>query len=257
AILREGLLYDKREQEEITRLEKLESGARDTSDFLEWQKNMRQKDLEKDLAEIERRRLEGKLSHEEAILARQNLIKDNKQKVTDMKEEAKEMMQEYLKQRLEEEKEMRKLVENILEGHENAKESKKRLQSYKQKIVQEVNEESRELMRQALEEAEREMQRKVELIQQIRAMESIPVVRFKMLDLTNTAGHGLLSEMSIAELQERMTLLNIAKIEEEEEKRDEILNAKQEKDQKLMDTLDQISKHRAELSRAQAMKLEE
>ena len=35
----------------------------------------------------ERRRLEGKLSHEEAIFARQNLIKENKQKVLEMKEE--------------------------------------------------------------------------------------------------------------------------------------------------------------------------
>jgi hypothetical protein len=48
---------------------------------------MRQKDLEAKLSDIERRRLEGKLSHEEAIFARQNLIKENKQKVQEMKEE--------------------------------------------------------------------------------------------------------------------------------------------------------------------------
>lgn len=54
---------------------------------MKWQSEMRQKDLEGKLADIERRRLEGKLSHEEAIFARQNLIKDNKQKVQEMKEE--------------------------------------------------------------------------------------------------------------------------------------------------------------------------
>ena len=48
---------------------------------------MRQKDLDEQLAGIERRRIEGKLSHEEAILARQNLIKNNRQKVEQMKEE--------------------------------------------------------------------------------------------------------------------------------------------------------------------------
>lgn len=42
---------------------------------------MKTQDLEQELAAIERRRLEGKLSHEEAILARQNLIRHNKQKV--------------------------------------------------------------------------------------------------------------------------------------------------------------------------------
>ena len=52
----------------------LEAGARDPSDFISWQNKMRKQDMDTELAEIERRRLEGKLSHEEAILARQNLI---------------------------------------------------------------------------------------------------------------------------------------------------------------------------------------
>lgn len=48
---------------------------------------MRKQDLDQELAEIERRRLEGKLSHEEAIFARQNLIQENKVKAQRMKEE--------------------------------------------------------------------------------------------------------------------------------------------------------------------------
>ena len=65
----------------------LEAGAKDGSEFMQWQQSMRQKDMDANLADIERRRLEGKLSHEEAILARQNLIQDNRQKVQEMKEE--------------------------------------------------------------------------------------------------------------------------------------------------------------------------
>lgn len=45
------------------------------------------------------------------------------------------------------------------------------------------------------------MRRKVELIQQIRAMESIPIARTKFIDLTETGGQGLLSEMSVIEVQ--------------------------------------------------------
>ena len=48
---------------------------------------MKRRDLESELADIERRRLEGKLSHEEAILARQNIVEENKQRVSEMKEE--------------------------------------------------------------------------------------------------------------------------------------------------------------------------
>ena len=65
----------------------MEAGAKDKSEFEKWQSEMKRKDLEAQLADIERRRLEGKLSHEEAILARQKLIKENRQKVVEIKEE--------------------------------------------------------------------------------------------------------------------------------------------------------------------------
>ena len=44
------------------------------------------------------------------------------------------------------------------------------------------------------------MRRKTELIQQIRAIESVPVITLKFVDLTQTSGVGLLSEMSVAEV---------------------------------------------------------
>ena len=75
------------------RLESLESGAHDPTKFLKWQNEMRQKDLEAELAAVERRRLEGMMSHEDAILARQKLIGDNQKKVEEMKQETKELMQ--------------------------------------------------------------------------------------------------------------------------------------------------------------------
>jgi len=74
------------------RLESLESGAHDSSKFMKWQEEMRQKDLEAELAMVERRRLEGKMSHEDAILARQKLINDNQKKVEEMKIETEELM---------------------------------------------------------------------------------------------------------------------------------------------------------------------
>jgi len=222
-ILREGRLYQKKETQEIERLESLEAGAKDASEFLKWQSDMRQKDLDAKLADIERRRLQGKLSHEEAILARQDLVIENKQRVKEMKDETKKMMEDFLQQKFKEEQEMRQLVEDTMQGHKNAKDATKKLQEYKKKIVMEVNEESKELMRQALEEAELEMRRRMELIHQIRAMEAVPIIRQKFVDLTATSGHGLLSEMSIAELRERLSLLSMADKEEEEQRRDDIL----------------------------------
>lgn len=44
------------------------------------------------------------------------------------------------------------------------------------------------------------MCRKVDLVRQIRAMESVPILRTKFVDLAESSGHGLLVEMSIAEV---------------------------------------------------------
>ncbi|KAK3590166.1 hypothetical protein CHS0354_041220 [Potamilus streckersoni] len=256
AILREGALYQKKEEKELQRLESLEAGAKDASEFLKWQTGMRQQDLEAEFAEVERRRLAGKISHEEAILAHQNLMKENRRKVQEVREETKKMMHEYLEKKFKEEQEMKRLVEDTMQGHRNAKEAQKKLQEYKQKLVQEVTEESRELMRMAIEEAEAEMRKKMDLIHQIRAMQAAPVIRQKFIDFTETSGAGLLSEMSIAELRERLSLMKTAEKEEEENKRDEILASKEAKDQYLLETLERISKHRLEKTKTAALRLE-
>uniref|UniRef100_A0A8B9I508 Cilia and flagella associated protein 99 n=1 Tax=Anser brachyrhynchus TaxID=132585 RepID=A0A8B9I508_9AVES len=254
AILREGALYQRKMEQELKRIENLLRGAGDPSEFLEWQKQMRGKDLEEQLAEIECRRLQGKLSHEEAVLAHQNVTQENKKKADLMREEKAELMHQYAEKRLQEQKEMRELVEQVVEGHKNAKQAKVKLQKYKQQIVQEVCEENRELLRQALEEEEEKLRKRCELIQQIRAIESLPSLKHKFVDLTETGGHGLICEMSVVELRERLALLREAQKAAEEEKRDQIIHEKQAKEQLLLDKLDQISVFRAELGRAAALK---
>ncbi|NXQ41702.1 CFA99 protein, partial [Catharus fuscescens] len=257
AILREGALCQRKLEEELKRIENLQQGAGDSSEFLEWQKQMRGKDLEEQLAEIECRRLQGKLSYEEAVLAHQNVIQENKKKADLLREEKAELMHLYAEKRLQEQKEVKELVEQVMEGHKNVKQVKAKIQEYKQQIVQQVCEESGELRRQALEEKEDQNRKRYELIQQIRAIESIPSIRHKFVDLTETGGHGLFGEMSIVELRERLALLKEAQKAAEEEKRDQIIHEKQAKEQLILDKLDQIAQFRAELGRAAALKQEE
>ncbi|NXQ32242.1 CFA99 protein, partial [Alaudala cheleensis] len=257
AILREGALYQRKLEEELKRVENLQQGAGDPSEFLEWQKQMRGKDLEEQLTEIECRRLQGKLSYEEAVLAHQNVIQENKKKADLLREEKAELMNLYAEKCLQEQKEMKELVEQVMEGHKNVKQVKAKIQEYKQQIVQQVCEESEELLRQALEKKEDENRKRYELIQQIRAIESTSGIRQKFVDLTETGGHGLFGEMSIVELRERLALLKEAQKAAEEEKRDQIIHEKQAKEQLILDKLDQISQFRAELGRAAALKQEE
>ena len=65
----------------LFRLERLLRGQHNASDFLDWQKSTRQKDLEEKLVKAEQRRVMGKLSREEAILAKQNHTRDKRDMV--------------------------------------------------------------------------------------------------------------------------------------------------------------------------------
>ncbi|XP_057199414.1 cilia- and flagella-associated protein 99 isoform X2 [Triplophysa rosa] len=257
AILREGALYNRQLEEELQRLEQLSKGASEPSAFLQWQKEMKDKDLQEELAELERRRLEGRISHEEAVLARERVLERNHHKVQQTKEETAELMRKYAEKRLKEEKEMRELVQQVADGHKNSKAAKAKLQEIKQHIVKEVSEQSRELLSQALEEAQAELSRKMELIRQIRAFESIPLVRQKFVDETETAGHDLLCEMSLAELRERLIMLRELQEFEQEERRNWILQEKQMKEELLLDQLDNIALCRSLAEQAAAARSQE
>ncbi|XP_028917952.1 cilia- and flagella-associated protein 99 isoform X1 [Ornithorhynchus anatinus] len=257
SILREGALYQRKAQEELRRVNELAQGSGDFSEFLEWQKQMREKDLEQELAEHEYRKLRGKLSYEEAILAHQNQIQENKKKADRKKEETAVLMRRWAEKRLQEEKEMRELVEQVMEGHKNAKQAQTKLQKCKRQIVEEVAEESRKLLCQGREQAQEDLNRRCQLIHQIRALESLPAMRNKCVDLTQTPGYGFHGEMSIVELRERLILLKETQKRIEEDKRDHIIQEKQAKEQLLLDKLEQICLARQVAGKTAALKYEE
>lgn len=66
------------------------------------------------------------------------------------------------------------------------------------------------------------------------------------------AGHGLLGEMSLAELKERLALLKQERRAEQEERRGHILEEKQRKKQEMLETLDTIELYSRELAKAAA-----
>ncbi|XP_073094055.1 cilia- and flagella-associated protein 99 isoform X3 [Manis javanica] len=257
AILREGALYQRQVERELQRVDRLVDGAGDFSEFLEWQKKMQARDREEQLAAGECRRLLGKLSHEEAALARQHLVRGNKQKADQKKEEMTELMQQCAERRLQEERSMRELVEQVTEAQKNVKVAQTRLLKGRQQIVQEVIEESRELLQRSAEAAKEEQRRRCELISQLRALETQPMRKGKLVDLTQIPGYGLEGEMSVVELRERLALLKDAQRRAEEDKRDQIIQDKRSKSQELQNVVEQISLCRAAMGRSAALRWEE
>ncbi|XP_076149471.1 cilia- and flagella-associated protein 99 [Alosa pseudoharengus] len=251
-ILREGALYNKQLEEELHRLACVVEGGSEPSGFLRWQQQMRERDEQEQLVSLERRRLQGLISQQEAALARTRITQRNLQRAQLKKEETAELMRQYAAKRLQEEEGMRELVQQVADGHKNSKVAKAKLHDFKQSVVREVCEQSRDLLARALEEAQEEMSRKLELIRQIRAIESVPRTQHKLLDDTEMAGHALLCEMSLAELRERLGVLRVAEQRHLEERRRHVQQEKQSREQLLLDQLDNIATCRTAMEEAAA-----
>ncbi|XP_077606715.1 cilia- and flagella-associated protein 99 [Crocuta crocuta] len=257
AILREGSLYQRQVEKELERVDKLVDGAGDFSEFLEWQRKVRAEDRAEQLAVGECRRLQGKLSHEEAILARRHLAQGNKEKADQKKEEVTQPLLEKLQRWCREERSLKEQVQQVVEVQRNVKAAQMKLLRGRQQIVQEVMEESRELLQRSAEAAKEEQRRRCELIAQLRALETQPVRKGKLVDLTQTPGYGLEGEMSVVELRERLALRKESQRREEEEKRDQIIQGKRARSQGLQNVVEQISLCRAAMGRSAALRWEE
>ncbi|XP_047655100.1 cilia- and flagella-associated protein 99 [Phacochoerus africanus] len=257
AVLREAALYQRQVEKELQRVDKLVDGAGDFSEFLEWQKKMQAKDRAEQLAAGECRRLQGKLSHEEAILARKQVELEKKQKAERQKEETAELMQQCAERRLQEERSVKELVEQVMETQKNVRAAQTKLLKGRRQIVQEVMEESRELLQRSAEAAKEEQRRRCELTAQLRALETQPTRKGKLVDLTQIPGYGLEGEMSIVELRERLALLKEAQQRKQEEKRDQIIRGKRAKSQELQNAVEQVALCRAANGRTAALRWEE
>ncbi|XP_007903431.1 cilia- and flagella-associated protein 99 isoform X2 [Callorhinchus milii] len=242
AILRESALYQRRVKEELDRINDLIEGARDPSEFLEWQRQKKEQESEEKMVQLERRRLEGKLNFEEAILSRHSMMQEKQKKAALQKEEMAELLQKKAEKQVQKERELKMLVDRVMKG-DKTKQAQLKLKEYKKKLGQEINKESRERQQQALDKAEAEFKRKYDLICEIRAFENSPAPKHSYLDLTHTPGF-MLHEMSFTELRERLGLLKEARAKAEEEKRGKIMIEKMAKEQLILDKLEKISLHR-------------
>lgn len=83
----------------------------------------------------------------------------------------------------------------------------------------------------------------MDLVRQIRALSIVPP-KMTDFDPTDTPEHGLLDQMSIAELKERLAFVRLQDEELREEKRSAIILAKQQKERELLAKVESIARVR-------------
>jgi hypothetical protein len=94
----------------------------------------------------------------------------------------------------------------------------------------------------------------MELIVQIRAIESLPIDRSKPVHLASVIGHGVHDEMSIVELRERLERLKLEREKEREARHGQIIKDRQTKEKLLTHAVQHIAKQREGLTNQTVVK---
>ncbi len=106
-VLKESQLYKKQEDDVRRRLLDFEAGGKDAQEFFQWQQAMQKQDYDEQMNTIERKRLQGKMSYEEAILARQRLVDENRRLAEELKQQTREIVEIHVKEKVKEEQRMK------------------------------------------------------------------------------------------------------------------------------------------------------
>ena len=244
AILREEARLKKQEEDEKKRIANFMIDMRDDREFDRWQKAMRAKDDLDNIEKLQARKIEMELAREEAIESLKQKYMENKLLAAKIKEESKNQMEDKqieLEKDLEEKK---KQAIDIYESRANIQTELEKVKSNKKKIKEELQKEIQEAINQRKEEEALEQARRDELIREIRDLERQPISRTKGFDPNEIMGFGLLEEMSLAQLRERLEKRKQEIENEINVRRDENIKNKEMKAQELSHKANKIIEHR-------------
>ena len=247
AIIREEYLIDKKNKEEEAALNKILIEKKDSKEFETWQSEMKIKDDIIKMQEIEKRKLELELNREVASTYMQRRIQKNqikaaehkKQEIINMKKRAEEKAED-IRQKKEVIKEIQKEKENVVKQKIQKKKENQELYKNRKKEFNELNLISQE-------EKKIYLQRRDDLIRQIRELEKLPIKRTTGFDPTETPGYGLLEEMSLVELRERLALQKKMHLDEIKSKKEENKLRMQERADELVNKAQIIQENRDRL----------
>ena len=221
AILKEEYMIDKKNKEEEEELNKYLIEKKDRKEFDKWVNDMKIKDEIENIEKIDRRKIELMLNRE--ISSNYYNLKKNRNNKDYM--ELKEIEKLNNKQKKEEKEEDLKNKKNIVvkikNEEENALMKKIKLIEENKNIYKKRKKEYNELYLLYSEEDKIIKEKRDNMVNQIRTLEKIPKKRETGFDPTETPGYGILNEMSLAELRERLTLQKKMTIDELNSKREE------------------------------------
>ncbi|KAA6395889.1 MAG: putative myosin heavy [Streblomastix strix] len=247
AVLREEKVFRKKQEEEAKILKQYEQDLRDSSEFEDWKQKGREKDEEDLRQKIEKTKEEIAQLSLEAQKAKILNVAKNQLAAAELQGDIASKLHEK-READEEEKErlMRQAEELNIETKNAVDEAKRLLAEKKKENAEQMAAEKAQRAKEVAEQKAIEDAKRREIILQIKALERIPQTegRYQQFDPTTTPGYGLMDEMSLIELRDRLVMLQERELREREERRKGILAQKAEKDEEMAARVDFIAKLR-------------
>ena len=247
AILREDAVLTAKHAKEAAVIRDFEGTLRDTTEYFAWQEAQRRKDEAMRLFAVDERKRE---SAESACAAKASSAVNAAQSramVQDMRAVGAVVAQHVALERSEEVEMRRRIAEQVKDAEfmqpalaRAATVQRRRRQHDRVREASAAAETALEKQR------EQEQARRTELLRQIRALERVPTVQIRTFDPNALSGVGLLAEMSLVELHDRLALLQRSDIAREQERRREILREKREHAEVMLARVDNIQRMRAQ-----------
>lgn len=246
AVLREDALYKKKQAEEAAMIERFETELRDSSTFDRWRAEMMAKDDEARRLKVLQTKQEMEEAFKAALQARVDQVDANQKMVEAMRAEAREAEARRVEELQELEEENRRRRAAVIADKANVDRAQEKLMEERRAAAERRNAEKTEAALKLAEERHMEQQRKAELVRQLRALEAVPKkpIRDVKGEQSTTMGQGLLEDMSLAELKERLAVAKRRAKEEETERREAILRAKRDKEALLTEKMQNINRIR-------------
>merc|ERR1712039_961045 len=222
AVLREDALLRQKQAREAEILKNYEQELHDASEYNRWQDKMGQKDHEEEEKRVRQRMVEMQLAREGAIEAFESEVRKKNIKAQHQRVELEEEL-EIKKQEAEIELGNKQvLVKEVQEERVNARYAEEEVLKQRAEKAEQLRKDKEAEFERKKREEEQEMEKRKDLIKQIRALEKVPVERFKKFDAAEPPNQGLLEEMSIAELRERLRIETTKREKETEDKREAV-----------------------------------
>ncbi|CAJ1412577.1 unnamed protein product [Effrenium voratum] len=225
-------------------LKQYEAELHDASGFYEWQDKMRKKDYLEEEERTKERIIQTQLARDSAVEAHDAAARLKAIQAEHQKKELQSQLELKEREFEAELAEKQKVVEQTAEEREKARIAEQLVLAEKCEVAEQRRKAKELELAQKKREEEFELVRKKELIRQIRALERAPRESAKVFDRAEAPCHGLLEEMSMAELKERLKVMQAQHDRMVEEKRERQLAKKAEKAELLTDKVQLLAKVR-------------